>query len=142
MGHLRVGRLAEVVPVRRMESVAKHLSFVPGPDGVSEAISEKSDAPSGGGWESRPPPSMVGLPERDHPVLEQAGRGNRHSEANLPLELLRAGTKAGAGPGSAAVDLRTTRRPPGELRARISPSKTVGALSGRQRARLIELLSR
>ena len=35
-----VGRLSEIVPVRRMEPVAEHISSVPGPDGEADAISE------------------------------------------------------------------------------------------------------
>jgi hypothetical protein len=38
--HHRVGRLAEVVPVGRVEPVPEHVSSVPGPDGDTEATSE------------------------------------------------------------------------------------------------------
>jgi len=33
LDHHRVGRFAEIVPVRRVESVPEHVSSVPGPDG-------------------------------------------------------------------------------------------------------------
>ena len=39
LDHHRVGRLSEIVPVRRMELVLEHISSDPGPDGVAEAIS-------------------------------------------------------------------------------------------------------
>jgi hypothetical protein len=40
MDHLSVGRLSEIVPVRRMESVAEYLSSVPGPDGITSVQAE------------------------------------------------------------------------------------------------------
>jgi len=47
--HLRVGRFSEIVPVRRVKSVAEHSPSDPGPDGVASLYRDSPARPSAEG---------------------------------------------------------------------------------------------
>jgi len=74
LDHHRVGRLSEIVSVRRVESVAEHLSSDPGPDGAASPISEKSDCLSRGRWAATRRRRFGFLRRRGPERLEPFGR--------------------------------------------------------------------
>jgi hypothetical protein len=61
LDHQRVGRLTEVIPVRRVESVPEHASSVPWPDGAARLSAASRTPQAGPGGQRRSPDARTAL---------------------------------------------------------------------------------